>query len=317
MSVIAAASPLLAGFTADLATNEVHIAVESDLDRINLGTDFNLMLNVTHSPRQSVVIPDISAIRKRFQGFSLAEGFSCEAETLENGMIRESQRWRLIPEPGAERYRLGAFAFVISDNLGSANKRSYPTKPVFFPVEKLDDAAGDVELSLEPYWIPPTAKMIVSWCLIALAAIGIVFLMVYLVKRIKKEVRLRKMTPSERAFAELKDLLAEDLPARGLFKDYYISLTRIVRKYIERAHGIKAPEQTTEEFLQAASGNTHFTKEVVSTLSVFLQSADLVKFAGRETDAVLAESAAKTARKYIECDAAACRREAASAKGEK
>jgi hypothetical protein len=66
-------------------------------------------------------------------------------------------------------------------------------------------------------------------------------------------------------------------------KSYYVELTAIVRRYIERTTGIRAPEQTTEEFLREVSrcssplpkgeGMNNFR------LKDFLESADLVKFA--------------------------------------
>ena len=39
-------------------------------------------------------------------------------------------------------------------------------------------------------------------------------------------------------------------PARGLVKEFYLRLTGIVRQYVEDTTGIRAPEQTTEEFLR-------------------------------------------------------------------
>ena len=45
-------------------------------------------------------------------------------------------------------------------------------------------------------------------------------------------------------------LLAENLPAQGLVKEFYLRLTGIVRQYVEDTTGIRAPEQTTEEFLR-------------------------------------------------------------------
>ena len=60
----------------------------------------------------------------------------------------------------------------------------------------------------------------------------------------------RRQTPEEIAHAALAALLAENLPARGLFKEFYLRLTGIVRQYIEDTTGIRAPEQTTEEFLR-------------------------------------------------------------------
>jgi DNA-binding MurR/RpiR family transcriptional regulator len=113
------------------------------------------------------------------------------------------------------------------------------------------------------------------------------------------------MTPSERAFPELSDLIGRGLPEKGLFKDFYIELTHVVRRYIERSHGIRAPEQTTEEFLAAAKSHPRFTPEVIAKLADFLRSADLVKFAGVGSSASVADEAVRTARAYIEHDTAA------------
>ena len=59
----------------------------------------------------------------------------------------------------------------------------------------------------------------------------------------------------------------------------------IVRRYIERSTGVRAPEQTTEEFLREVNDNNLFPHETNARLGAFLESADLVKFAGYQPDA--------------------------------
>jgi hypothetical protein len=77
----------------------------------------------------------------------------------------------------------------------------------------------------------------------------------------------------------------------------------VVRRYIERTHGIRAPEQTTEEFLAAATRHPRFTPPVLASLRTFLESSDLVKFAGQQATPQLAAGAVDTARGYIVTDA--------------
>ena len=77
----------------------------------------------------------------------------------------------------------------------------------------------------------------------------------------------------------------------------------VVRRYIERAHLIHAPEQTTQEFLAAAAKHPRFTPEVLALLKTFLESSDLVKFAGQDATPQLADTAVATARNYISTDA--------------
>ena len=75
-----------------------------------------------------------------------------------------------------------------------------------------------------------------------------------------------------------------------------------MRRYIERAHSIRAPEQTTEEFLLAAAHNPQFRPEVLGKLRAFLQTADLVKFAEYRPESVAVDRAFGTARDYVETD---------------
>ena len=77
----------------------------------------------------------------------------------------------------------------------------------------------------------------------------------------------------------------------------------IVRRYIERQHSIRAPEQTTQEFLDAIAGNPHFNRDTVRKLRDFLMAADLVKFAGYAPDTDTVDQSVTTARVYIETDA--------------
>ena len=77
-------------------------------------------------------------------------------------------------------------------------------------------------------------------------------------------------------------LLAENLPARGLVKEFYLRLTGIVRQYVEDTTGIRAPEQTTEEFLRDMRSRAAFPPERSVRLAEFLEAADLIKYAGQQ-----------------------------------
>ena len=102
------------------------------------------------------------------------------------------------------------------------------------------------------------------------------------------------MSPIERAWVELDRLLKKGLPGRGRYKDFYVELTMVVRRYIQRKYGIRAPHLTTEEFLREAKPSDE--------LRAFLESADMVKFAGVEATPEMADSATASARDYLEGD---------------
>jgi hypothetical protein len=103
------------------------------------------------------------------------------------------------------------------------------------------------------------------------------------------------LTPAEMAQTALNDLLAENLPAQGLYKEFYIRLTGIVRLYIEQTTGVRAPEQTTEEFMQGMRTKMIFSSERTERLVAFLEAADMVKYAGvlpghRQTEEAIARA---------------------------
>jgi hypothetical protein len=170
-------------------------------------------------------------------------------------------------------------------------------------VKERTPVTGQPEVTPEPEWIAPTAKSITLWIFAVIAALLVLAAILYGLTRISSKVKEFRMTPIERAMTELERLLRRNLPGKGLYKDFYVELTMVVRRYIERSHNIKAPEQTTEEFLAAAAGHPDFTPEVLGQLKVFLESADLVKFAGQKADTEMTDQAAEKARKYIKSDA--------------
>lgn len=86
-------------------------------------------------------------------------------------------------------------------------------------------------------------------------------------------------SPRELAARELTALW-QSKTAQAEVKMFYVELTGIVRRYIERTTNIHAPEQTTEEFLREIAQAAGFSRHERQRLKDFLESADLVKFAG-------------------------------------
>ncbi|KJJ85732.1 conserved hypothetical protein, membrane [Candidatus Omnitrophus magneticus] len=81
------------------------------------------------------------------------------------------------------------------------------------------------------------------------------------------------------AYEELSNLKSEDLPRKGKIKEYYFSLSDIVRHYIENRFKYRAPEMTTEEFLTYIKQEGALNPEQRELLKEFLMQCDMVKFA--------------------------------------
>jgi len=105
--------------------------------------------------------------------------------------------------------------------------------------------------------------------------------------------------PRERAIKALERLEDDNLPSQGLHERFYVTVTNIVRVYIEEAFALQAPELTTEEFLVALSQSESFDRASKELLQDFLSYADLVKFAKELPSPENCESALAAAKKFV------------------
>jgi hypothetical protein len=124
--------------------------------------------------------------------------------------------------------------------------------------------------------------------LLVLTALILLWLL-YNRKRIELPEEITHLSAQETALLRLADLL-ESRKHESDVKDFFVELSDIVRWYVERLTGIRAPELTTEEFLHKIAeptrrywqgGEQHTARYTGSleTLVPFLESADIVKFA--------------------------------------
>ncbi len=276
----------------DLSRDGVKLQVSTAPDVVDPGRDFEVTVTMTVPDGTAASLPDL---RDRFRGFSVAEDFAEEPVKEADGATTIVSRWRLVPEPRARRYRLAPF--VVGSFFTSAI--------VFDPPPAPPAVTGAMEIAPRRD-LPPLSAKLLGICAAVLAAFAALVAIAYLiVRKIRLMVKIHRMSPVERAMYELDVLLRKGLPGRGFYKDFYVELTMVVRRYIERCHSVKAPNLTTDEFLQAAKDNPAFSPEALAGLRQFLESADLVKFAGVEATPETADAATDSARDYIRRDAAA------------
>lgn len=105
---------------------------------------------------------------------------------------------------------------------------------------------------------------------------------------------------SQVALEALRRLHAQDLIEKQQFETYYVSLSAIVREYLENGLNLRAPEMTTEEFLSAAARDRQLSPVQQERLAEFLSQADLVKFARHRPGPEESEAAYRAARRFVE-----------------
>ena len=294
LCALALCAPLGAEQVADLSRDGVTVLVDATPSTVDPARDFYVTLTVTAPAGVKAELPDL---RDRFQGFQVAEDFAEEPLTDAEGKTTTVSRWRLVPEPLAKKYRLAPFVVAAGDG-------TFYTKPVLFaPPPAREAVPGEMEIDPKRDF-PPLSWKLVGICAAILAGLAALASIAYLViRKVRQMVRVHRMSPIERALYELDNLLKKGLPGRGFYKDFYVELTMVVRRYIERQHGVRAPHLTTDEFLRAAESNAAFSRDSIAELKAFLESADLVKFAGVEATPEMADGATGRAKGYLETDA--------------
>jgi hypothetical protein len=191
----------------------------------------------------------------------------------------------------AGKHLIRSVSIEFVDRRPSAERRGEPVLIETDPLEvNVTSELGNevpnlakIEAMLPPEPVPQTPAL--GW-LVAAGAAGVLAVLglTVLRRRKRRPVTVRRQTAEEIAQAALALLLAENLPGRGLVKEFYLRLTGIVRQYVEDTTGIRAPEQTTEEFLRDMRSRAVFPPDRSVRLAEFLEAADLVKYAGQQPE---------------------------------
>ena len=296
---------LIAAVIFETLQGGIGLKVESETKIIDPARSVFLTMTVKVPHDRKAELPDL---RDRVVGFSLAEDFAEEPRREKDGSTVEVINWRLVPEPCAEVYKLKPFVVKASPKVWKAQsdegKYSFIGGPIYFenPAAR-EPVTGGMETDPKKD-LPPLSWKLVGWAALAvLAILAVLAALVWLARYITRRVKEHRMSPIERAWVELDRLLKKGLLGRGRYKDFYVELTMVVRRYVQRKYGIKAPHLTTEEFLRESSNRRIVELSNAAALRKFLENADLVKFAGVEATPEMADEATDSAREYLKSDA--------------
>ena len=137
------------------------------------------------------------------------------------------------------------------------------------------------------------------WLVIALAVLTLVGLLLW------RSAVARRAAPSPAAIqAATEDALAELEKLRQLLsmensRPYAIQVSGVVRRYIERRFGIRAPRRSTEEFLAEARNLPALRDGFHQPLSEFLAACDFLKFARARAEALELEQIHASAVRFV------------------
>jgi hypothetical protein len=146
----------------------------------------------------------------------------------------------------------------------------------------------------------PLRQRMVVWIgigAIVLAAFGAGLL--YVSRRINVfQSETKDLHPWKKALNELDALLEKKLIEHGSYREFYDSISDLTRRYVELRFSIRAPAQTTEEFLQQVRESKALA-EFAPLLDEFLYGCDLVKFARYRSSVEEAKKTVRICEKFL------------------
>lgn len=223
-----------------------------------------------------------------------------EQQRVENGRRLDIRNYEFEPEnegtlklPGMEVYYHRA---------DEVKEQRLETSPIEIMVEAAPVAADGLEIE------PPRGLITVEqmeaeqrqlWPWVVGGVLGLAALTVLVIWLARRPRRVPPPRPAhEVALERLGELARLGLMQAGQAEPFFVAVTTIVREYIEQAFNVRAPEQTTEEFL-AQMANEPKVAGFRNVLEPFLTAADLVKFARSSPGVEAMQHTYATAEEFI------------------
>jgi hypothetical protein len=142
-------------------------------------------------------------------------------------------------------------------------------------------------------WIP-----VLRWSGVALVALALVLGALELRRRLAP--RTPELPPHEWAVRELARLEGMGLPSHGQAERFHTLASDTIRRYLELRFHLRAPRQTTAEFLDAMRQSPQLEANQRVLLREFLERCDLAKFARAEYSVEECRATADMARTFVE-----------------
>jgi len=260
------------------SVSPVTVEVSASKGEVTVGETFALEVTASGPPGTEYTFP-AGASEEAFELTTPASDGSGEPGTK-------------APAPGVHRYEAAVFALgtvslppiPVRYRLPDGTEGQVETEPVTVEVvsmlpkdqdaQKLVDVRGPREATVgRAFWIAVVAVLVL---VAALAA--------WIVRRRRRpagravEAVVPDLPPDVEARRALADLASARLIEGGAFRTFYIRLTAIAKRYLERRLGAPVLEMTTSESLAFLRGHEHGA-DVLPVMKDLAEAADRIKFA--------------------------------------
>ena len=274
--------------------SQAQVTSSIDSTKIKIGEEILYTINVQADSTDVVIFPE----EQTFAPLEMIESYKTDTTF-------EASKLRLIKKYGLTQFDSGHYTIppqrIFINNkpfLTDSLKVEVADVPVDTTKQKMFDIKPAVEVKSPPFdWL-----LLLYWLVPILLIVGIA---IYLFRRKKrKDAAEKQLPPYEEAIVALKTLDNSQLLKENKSKEYYSSLTEIVKRYLDREVDEAALESTSDELITRLmmhkdAGSFDFDLETIRKLDAIFKRADLVKFAKMNQESGQAEVDRKTIEEII------------------
>jgi hypothetical protein len=226
------------------------------------------------------------------------EGSAGDAAGGEAGARVERRRLTLEPDRSGD-LAIAPLAVYFHER-GKEAESHFLTEEIPVKVAAIEDVGAlDLRPARSIFEAPPEegGGSTLAW---TAAGAGAIALLAVLVRAARRRPRRAPppTPPHEIAYDALRRLAALGLIEKGEIELFFVHLSGILRAYIESRFLVRAPERTTEEFLEEAAGHAALGA-YRARLGEFLALSDRVKFARFEPDEAAIQGAFDALKQFL------------------
>lgn len=284
------------------AQEEASVTAEATFDKseITIGDKVKYAVTVEVDKDTKIDFPVIDSMLIG-QGFTIRDFGQEKPVKISRHRVRRKY-WYLL-----DTYVTGSYTIppaVIKYALPDGTEGETETQEVFLEVKsviKEGEEPQDIRDIKIPVEIKISYKNVIIWStliLLFVLGLGTGILLYFKYRHIIKPPPL-PIPAHVIALRDLEKARGMSLENEGKIKEYYISVSGIIRRYIEKRFGLHAPERTTEEFLTELTVTDTLNQTHKGLLRDFLKHCDLVKFAKYGPTKNEIDGAYKTGRRFV------------------
>jgi hypothetical protein len=283
-------------------TAPVEVTTSVDPKTVTIGTPFRYTMHINAEKEIELVVPQLQGEIGDFEVLD----YGATPPREENGRVLIDRWFTLLTYKAGDLLVPGP---TVQYRVPGSDLERIAAPDALVIVESLLDRPGatppaDIRDIKGPVAVPRDYRPLIWLGAAVLALVAVAAGLYYVINQRRRAVAAVAPRPAhEVALEALAKLHAARLVDAGRHEEFYVRLSSIIRAYLEARFHLRAPEMTTEEFLQVAQRDRQLSAAQRSALGAFLSEADLVKFARYVPAADDAERAYRAARDFVQTSA--------------